>query len=62
MFLSDILAYGILSERLFSCNSMSVAAAQLRDHSTAIICSVHKCNCLCCNVGCHVVRNRQRII
>jgi len=24
--------------------------------------SVQKCNWLCCNVGCHVFRNRQRII
>jgi len=33
----------------------------VRDHSTAMICSVQKCNWLCCNVGCHVFRNRQRI-
>ena len=34
----------------------------MRDYSTAIICSVQKCNWLCCNVGCHVFRNRQCII
>jgi len=51
----------ILLEKLFSCNSESVAAAHVRDHSTVIICSIQKCNWLCCNVGCHVFRNRQRI-
>jgi len=44
----------------FSCNSESITAAHVRDHSTAMICSVQKCNRLCCNVGCHVFRNRQR--
>jgi len=51
---------GILLERLFSCNSEIVAAAHVRDHSTAMICSVQKCNWLCCNVSCHVFRNRPR--
>jgi len=32
----------------------------MRDRSTANICSVQKCNWLCCNDGCHVFRNRQR--
>jgi len=41
---------------------VSVAAAHVRDHSTVIIFSVHKCIWLCCNVGCHAFRNRQRII
>jgi len=53
---------GMLLERLFSCNSESITAAHVRDHSTAMICSVQKCYWLCCNVGCHVFRNRQRII
>jgi len=53
---------GMLLERLFSCNSESITAVHVRDHSTAMICSVQKCNWLCCNVGCHVFRNRQRII
>jgi len=34
----------------------------VRDHSTAIIFSVQKSNWLCCKVGCHIFRNRQRII
>ena len=33
----------------------------MRDHSTAIICSMQKYNWLCCNVGCHVFRNKQYI-
>jgi len=49
-------------ETLFSCNSESITAAHVRDHSTAMICSVQNCNWLCCNVGCHIFRNRQRII
>jgi len=53
-------------ERLFSCNSESITAAHVRDHSTAVstamTCSVQKCNWLCCDVGCHVFKNRQRII
>jgi len=53
---------GMLLERLFSCNSESITAAHVTDHSTAMICSVRKCNWLCCNVGCQVFRNRQRII
>ena len=52
---------GILLERLFPYNSESITAAHVRDHSTAKICSVQKRNWLCCNVGCHVFRNRQRI-
>jgi len=48
-------------ERLFSCSSESSTAAHVRDQSTVIICSVQKCNWFCCNVGCHVFRNRQRI-
>jgi len=59
LLLSDILPSGILLERLFSCNSESIAAAHVRDHNTAMICSVQKCNWLCCNVGCHVFRNRH---
>jgi len=53
---------GILLERLFSCNSGSITAAHVRDHSIVMICSVQKCNWLCFNLGCHVFRNRQRII
>jgi len=49
---------GILFERLFSCNSESITAAHVRDHSTAIICFVQKFNGLCFNAGCHVFRNR----
>jgi len=30
----------------------------MRDHSTTMICFVHKCNWFRCNVGCH--GNRQR--
>jgi len=41
---------------------VSVAAAHVRDHSIAIIGSVQKCIWLCCNVGCHVFRNRQGIM
>jgi len=52
----------MLLERLFSCNSESITAAHARDHSTVLICSVKKCNWLCCNVVCHVFRNRQRTI
>jgi len=51
-----------MSERLFSCNSESITAAHVRDHSTAIICFVQKFNGLCFNIGCHVFRNRQHII
>jgi len=51
----------VLLERLFSSNSESITAAHVRDHSKAIICFVQKCNWLCCNVGCRVFRNRQRI-
>jgi len=50
----------ILLESLFSCKSESITAAHVRDHSTAIICSMLKCNWLRCNVGCHLFRNRQR--
>jgi len=53
---------GILLERLFSCKSESITAAHVRGHSTAMICSVQKCNSLFCDVGCHVFRNRQRKI
>jgi len=53
---------GILSEKLFSCNSESITAAHVRDHSTAMICSVQKCTWLCCNDGCHIFRNTQRIM
>jgi len=45
---------GILLERLFSCSNESITAAHVRDDSTAMICSVQKCNWLCCCVGCHV--------
>jgi len=38
LLLSDILPCSILLEALFSCNSESVAAAHVRDHSIAIIC------------------------
>jgi len=34
----------------------------VRDHSTAMICSVQKCSWLRRKIGCHVLRNRQRII
>ena len=53
---------GILLEKLFSCNSESITAARVRDHSTTIICFAQKCKWLCCNVGCHVFRNGKRII
>ena len=53
---------GILLERLFPCNSESIAAAHVRDHSATVICYMQKCNWLCYNVGCHVFRNRQCII
>jgi len=52
---------GILLERLFPCNSGSITAAHVRNYSAAMICFVQKCNWLCCNVGCHVFRNRQRV-
>jgi len=52
---------GILLERLFTCNNESITAAHVRDHSTAMICSVQKCNWLSCNVGYHVFGKRQRI-
>jgi len=42
--------------------SESIIAAHVKGHSTAMICSAQKCNWLCCNVGCHVFRNRLRII
>ena len=58
----DFTMCGILLERLFSCNSESITAAHVRDHSTAMICSVQICNWLCCDVGCHVFRNRQHTI
>ena len=45
----------------FSCNGESITAAHVRDHSAAMICSVQKCNWLCCNIDCHVFRNRQHI-
>jgi len=35
---------------------LSFIAAHVRDHSTAMICLVQKCNWLCCNVGCHQKR------
>jgi len=35
-------------------NNKSLTAARVKDHSTAMICFIQKCNCLCCNVGCHV--------
>ena len=53
---------GILLEKLFSCNSESITAARVRDHSTTIICFAQKCKWLYCNVGCRVFRNGQRII
>ena len=54
---------GILLERLVPCCSEDITAAHVRDHSTAIISFVQKCNWFfCCNVGCHVFRNRQGII
>jgi len=61
-FVRDFTLCGILLERLFSCNSESITAARVRDHSTAISCFVQKFNRLCCNVGCHVFKSRQRII
>jgi len=30
---------------------VSITAAHVRDHSTAMLCSVQKCNWLCCNVA-----------
>jgi len=48
--------------KFISCKSESITAVHVRDHSAAMIYSVQKCNWLCCNVGCHVFRNRQRII
>jgi len=53
---------GALLERLFSCDNESITAAHVRDHSRAIFFSVQKRNWLCCNVGCHIFTNRQRII
>jgi len=54
---------GILLEKLFSCKSESITTtARVRDHSATMICFAQKCKWLCCNVGCHVFRNRQRII
>jgi len=41
---------------------LSITAAHVRDHSTTMICSLLKCNWLCCNVGYHIFRNRQRIL
>jgi len=58
----DFTLCGILLKRLFSCNSESITAAHVRDHSTAMICFAQKCNWLCFNVGCHVFRNRQRTV
>jgi len=58
----DFTLRGILLETLFSCDSESTTAAHVRDHSTVMICSVQKCNWLCCNVGCQIFRNRQCII
>jgi len=49
---------GILLARLFSCNSVSITAAHVRDHITSIICFVQKFNELCFNAGCHVFGNR----
>ena len=61
LLLSDILPCVVcLMETLFSCNSESITAPH--DHSTASICFVHKFDGLCFHVGCHVFRNRQRII
>jgi len=37
----DFTFCGSLLERLFSCNSESITAAHVRDHSTAMICSAH---------------------
>jgi len=51
-----------LLKRLFSCNSESIVTAHVRVHSTAMVWSVQKCNWFCCNVVCHVFRNRQRKI
>jgi len=53
---------GVLLEMLFSCSGESITAAHVWDHNAAIICSVQKCNWFCCNVHCHVFRNRHRII
>jgi len=53
---------GILLERLFPCNIGSITAAHVRTTVQAMICLVEKCNWLCCNVSCHVFRNRQRMI
>jgi len=41
---------------------VGISGAHVRDHITAIICFVQKFNGLCFNVGCHVFRNRQRMI
>jgi len=42
--LSDILPCVALLEKLFSCNSESITAGHVKDHSTAIICFVQKFN------------------
>ena len=34
----------------------------VQDYNAAIVWFVQKCNWFCCNVGCHVLRNRQRKI
>jgi len=52
----------MLLQKLFSCNGKSITAARVRDHSTTIVCFAQKFYGLCFNVGCHVFRNRQRII
>jgi len=41
-------------KRSLSWNNKSLTAARVRDHRTAMICFVQKCNWLCCNVGCHI--------
>jgi len=53
---------GMLLERLVSCKSESFTAAHVREHSTAMFCSVQKCYWLYCNVVYHVFSNRQCII
>jgi len=54
--------YRLLLDSLLSGNSGSFTAARVRYHWTAMICFAQKCNWLCCNVGCHGFRNRQRTI
>jgi len=48
---------GILLEKLISRNNESFAAALCKRQQYSLICFVHECSWLCCNVDCHVFRN-----